>query len=68
MDLLPKSVSVRSTATGITAVAVVPGPTIISMGAVETAGAVAVAAGPEGTPVALTVLHRLSHFSSRNGQ
>lgn len=72
MDLLPKSVNVRSKrdmAAETTAVAAGPGATIISMEAVETVGAVAAAAvEPAETPVTLPALNLLSHFSSRNGR
>ena len=73
-DLLPKRVNVQSkrgTATeimaaGITAVVVAPGAMTISMETVATVGLVVGAAGPVATLVTLTVLHLLSHFSSRN--
>lgn len=70
MDLLPKSVNVRSerdTVAETTAVAAGPGATIISMEAVETVGAVAAAAvGLAETPVNLPALNLLSHCNSRN--
>ena len=74
MDLLPKPVNVQNKrgtaaeimAAGITAVVVAPGATTISMEAVATVGLVVGAAGPVATLVTLTVLHLLSHCSSRN--